>query len=119
MRHVSNIIGAAIRDEVFVAWDQVNAKASLRGTTSNLADDEALKLEQRLPMTRSIAPASKGADNVENIEQSQRNKVGGLHQSLNQGTSSFSGNTQEYTPEKRPSIGYRVETAIGEMYPLH
>lgn len=79
MRHVSNIIGSAIRDEVFVSWDEVNAKASLRGTQSNLPDDEALTLEQRLPLTCTITFASDIPDDKGKIAKSGTHKVGGLY----------------------------------------
>ena len=60
MRHVARIIGSAIRDEIFVPWGEVHVKAPLRGTASNLSDDEAFLLEEHLPIPQShpgiIAP---------------------------------------------------------------
>jgi hypothetical protein len=57
MRHVSNIIGAAIRDEIFVPWDLVHAKASLRGTKSTLVDHEAVALEHPFLIPTSRTPS--------------------------------------------------------------
>ena len=56
MRHVANIIASAIWDEAFVPWALVHAKASLRGTMSNLSDVNALAGEQRvrIPCSQSI-----------------------------------------------------------------
>lgn len=53
MRHITNIIASAIRDEVFVPWARVHAKACLRGTESNLLDAEALSGEQCVVIPRS------------------------------------------------------------------
>ena len=46
MRHVARIIGSAIREEIGVPWELVHAKASLRGTASNISDEDALLQEE-------------------------------------------------------------------------
>ena len=46
MRHVARIIGSAIREEIGIPWELVQAKASLRGTASNISDEDALLQEE-------------------------------------------------------------------------
>jgi hypothetical protein len=59
MRHVARIIGCAIRDEIFVPWEEVHVKAPLKGTASNLSDEEAFLLEEHLliPQSHPMVPA--------------------------------------------------------------
>ena len=46
MQHVACIIGSAIREEIGVPWELVQAKASLRGTASNISNKDALLQEE-------------------------------------------------------------------------
>jgi hypothetical protein len=52
MRHVGQLIGHAIHEQVCVPWDQVHSKAPIRGTKSTMSDDEAFRLEQRFLIPR-------------------------------------------------------------------
>ena len=61
MRHLSQIFGSVIMSGTPVPWNEVSARNHLRGTRSNLADEDALRGEYFLRCVKTFVRSQQPA----------------------------------------------------------